>query len=645
MGLRPLRVPGLRRSTGVEGQASSQPLTSSEGKPAYRIWESHLAFLLTLLALTLLTPRIMTYLTPVTGDEPFYLMTAISIWDDHDLNECNNYRQRDESRLYPPFYTSRAGGFGGFPRGWQGWRSPYPLPPHPAQLVPYTRMCAGLSEYEAIDPRVALPDDGSGNELYSKHGLGLSLMILPAFVLGDRPFVVLLLNLVGALLAANVYLLAREGTGKVLPAILTWAAFTFTVPQLTYSFLIFPELPAALFVLYAFRRIRLWHNNVWQVAAIGFSMAFLPWLHYRFIPVSVGLFAYYVYQDFAHRRKARLVGEAAREAASEGDHASVGLANEPPGGQLPRPTWRRNSNLNYILIAGQPVVSAVLLMLFFYHRYEQIIPNSADHAGSSDLAGTLRGMAGLLLDEQWGLLVAAPIFILAIVGVLIMGAQRAWRKDLVWIGVIFVPYYLVVANYAQWWGEWCPPARYVASTLPLLALPFAVSLSRIGGGAYKGIYLGLLLLSLFTTWAFIHQPQWLYNQPYTYRTQEQKLLPTTSQVITRGVPDLLREVAPDLPAKKIATGISDNIPSFVFTYFASVYMYPEEAEPVIAAAWYESVPLVVAILLIIAISLALALASQRRRPASAQPLPAGPSIDSQEYTTERAIPQATEAES
>jgi hypothetical protein len=583
----------------------------------------------------------MTYLNPVTGDEPFYLMTAISIWDDHDLNECNNYRQRDESRLYPPFYTSRAGGFAGFPRGWQGWRAPFPLPPHPAQLVPYTRMCAGLSEYEAINPRVPLPDDGTGNELYSKHGLGLSLMILPAFVLGDRLFVVLFLNLVGALLAANVYLLAREGTGKMLPAVLTWVAFTVTVPLLAYSFLIFPELPAALFVLYGFRRIRLWRNNVWQVAAIGFSIAFLPWLHYRFIPVSVGLFAYYLYQDFAHRRQARL----ASDAESEAEDTSQPYVEERFDRRLPRHASRRNSNLNYILVAGQPLVSAVLLMLFFYHRYEQIIPNQADHAGSSDLPGTLRGMAGLLLDEQWGLLVAAPIFILAIVGLLIMGTQRAWRKDLLWIGVIFVPYYLVVANYAQWWGEWCPPARYIASTLPLLALPFAVSLSSIRGGAYKGIYLGLLLLSLFTTWAFIHQPQWLYNQPYTYVTQDEKLLPTTSQVITRGVPDLLREVGPDLPAKKIAAGITDNLPSFVFTYFASVYMYPEEAEPVIAAVWYDSVPLTVAVLLIIAVSLALALASQRGRRARAQPLPAGSSIDSQEYTTERAIPQAKEAES
>ena len=62
---------------------------------------------------------------------------------------------------------------------------------------------------------------------------------------------VFLLNILGALVAVNIYLLARQGTGKLWPAMLTWVAFSFTVPLMPYSFLIFPELPAALLVIYA----------------------------------------------------------------------------------------------------------------------------------------------------------------------------------------------------------------------------------------------------------------------------------------------------------------------------------------------------------------------------------------------------------
>ena len=64
------------------------------------------------------------------------------------------------------------------------------------------------------------------------------------------------------------------------------------MPLFAYSFLIFPELPAALLTIYAFRRIWLGKNNWLQIFTIGLCLAFLPWLHYRFTPICVGLFIY-----------------------------------------------------------------------------------------------------------------------------------------------------------------------------------------------------------------------------------------------------------------------------------------------------------------------------------------------------------------
>ncbi|HMS58137.1 MAG TPA: hypothetical protein PKA49_04710, partial [Tepidiformaceae bacterium] len=48
----------------------------------------------------------------ITGDEPFYVMTALSLYRDHDLDELNNYRQRD----YDSFSPSDP-----LPGDWQGW--------------------------------------------------------------------------------------------------------------------------------------------------------------------------------------------------------------------------------------------------------------------------------------------------------------------------------------------------------------------------------------------------------------------------------------------------------------------------------------------------------------------------------------------
>jgi hypothetical protein len=524
-------------------------------------WETASIFALTFAVLALFAPRIMTYLNPVTGDEPFYLMTAISIWKDGDLNECNNYRQLDEAAFHPAFYDP----WYGYPEGWQGWvPTPYPLPPHPARLVPPSRRCI------STDPSVPLPANGTRSELYSKHGLGLSLLILPAFVAGGRELVVYFLVAMGALLAANVYLLARESAKQVWPALLTWLAFAFTVPQLPYSYLIFPELPAALFILYAFRRIRIWNNNLFQVAAIGTAIAFLPWLHYRFVPVSAALFIYFVYNTVKRVTPHRLV--------------------------------------SYALVINQCVVSAGLLMYFFYYRYLQPFPNASDHAGSSDVEGTLRGAAGLFIDVQWGLFVAAPVYILAIVGVVLIGTHKPHRRDLLWLGLVFVPYFGVIANYAQFWGEWCPPARYLASILPLLAMPFAFSLDRIRNWGYYAIYGVLLAVSVAVVAGYLYAPQWMYHHPETY---------SLNHVVTIGLPMLLRELPGELQGIIDPNALNASLPSFVLPYF--YYLQdPVYGDRTSALAWSKSTGPALIIATIVALSLVLAWWSHRPRRATSR---------------------------
>jgi hypothetical protein len=547
-----------------------------------RRWEPFGIFLATFVVLAAIVPRMITYLDPVTGDEPYYLMTAISLLQDGDLNECNNYRANDEAKLYPAFYAgtntgtmSVADPFGALasiaPPGWKGWpRAPFPLAPHGAKLNPSSREC--LSTYSVIP----LPADGSQSELYSKHGLGMTLLVLPAFALFGRVGVMLFLVTLAALLATNVYLLGCEATGKVIPAVLTWVAFAVATPFFAYSFLIFPEMAAGLLVLYAFRRIRLWQNNTWQVAGIGACLAFLPWLHYRFLPLTLGLMLYYTYQHRRHGTERRLVSGA--------------------------------------LILGQLALSAVLLMLFFYQRYGQIYPDTSDHtdrAGVSDFAATLRGGVGLLLDEQWGLLVYAPIFILAFVGLILMSVKADWRKDLIWIGVLMIPYYLLMANYAQWWGEWGPPARYLVSVLPLLALPFALSLDWIGGVAYKAIYGLLMLPTLLVTFAFAYQPQWMYSQPRPwcgssfFQVGVKHLFPWLF-----GPPEYADLVCSDFPRKDFkGDGL---LPSFVAPY----YMFQQDKSgyygPIFtSAAWKAAIGPTMLIVLIVGVSLLLAIWQSR----------------------------------
>jgi 4-amino-4-deoxy-L-arabinose transferase-like glycosyltransferase len=531
-----------------------------------RFWEPFVVFLVTLAVMVAFTQRVVAHLTPTTGDEPFYLMMTISMLSDGDLNECNNYIQHDEATLYPPFYFfDGKQAYADFPDDWVGWKTaPFPLPPHAGHIVPASRQCA--SNYRTYP---VVYDNPSG-ELYSKHGLGLSVMVLPAFALGGRLSVVFFLNLLGALLAVNIYLLAREGTGKMWPAVLTWVAFAFTVPLLPYSYLIFPELPAALLILYAFRRIRLMGNTGWQTLAVGLCVAALPWFHYRFAPICAGLVIYYFFRDRAAKEEGR------------------------------RRKWT--------LLMTPAVLSALVLMAFFYQRYMLPFPNPEDHAGINDLEGTVRGAVGLFLDQQWGLFVAAPVFILTLVGIIEMAQDRGRRKEMVWIGVVALPYFLVIANYAQWWGEWCPPARYLAPVLPLLALPFAVVLDKIHGVIYKAIYGVLLLLSFLTTWGFLYEPQWMYNQPNG-----------KSLLLVRGLPELASTLGLPFLGN---LGATQFFPSFVTPYFA-YFSGKQVGDAAARAAWRASLGPLIIIMGVVAICLILAHFSKRDDGESSSPTTGG----------------------
>jgi hypothetical protein len=181
-----------------------------------------------------------------------------------------------------------------------------------------------------------------------------------------------------------------------------------------------------------------------------------------------------------------------------------------------------------------------------------------------------------------------------------------------WIGVISIPYFLLIANYAQWWGEWCPPGRYLASVLPLFALPFAVTLDRINGIAYRVIYGVLLFLSLLTMWGFIYQPQWMYNQPFTSDGSAGK-----SELLTKGFDTMGATLR--LPFLR-DLDLTEFLPSFVYPYFA--YFRGENfGDAAAAGAWRTSLlPLaVVALVILVSLLLARASASRRKTPSGAPP--------------------------
>jgi len=381
--------------------------------------------LLSLILAGLWTARLVSQMSLPTGDEPYYLLIAHSLWYDGDLDLANNFAAGDYRAYYPrllyPYHESQ----GTVPPG-----------------------------------------------LYSKHTPGTSLLVLPGYLLAGWPGAALTMALTGALLAIQLYLLAREASGRRDVAFLVWAMLALSNPVASYAPLIFPETPAALLTTCAFRWLRRWDEaGAGRRLLVGLCLASLPWLHPRFLLLAASLGLLWLWQSRREQRRWPLV-------------------------ILP------------ILVSGG------LFVAYHLYLYGSLRLNYADHGGSTDLEGSVVALFGLFLDQQWGLLLHAPIYLAAGVNLARLWQSPDDRVEFNRLLLVILPYFGLIVSYRYWWGEWCPPGRYLLAILPLLAWPLSRGLAMAQEQRTARLYtLGLALPGWLIMAAFVLQPALMYNHP------------------------------------------------------------------------------------------------------------------------------------
>ena len=314
------------------------------------------------------------------GDEPHYLLIAESLLQDGDVDLMNQF----ESHAFSKF-TSAA------------------LEPHSAPRSPRGR-------------------------LYAVHTPGLSALIAPGYALFGFAGARAMVSLVMAAVVALLFFAARESLG-VEAAGFVFIAATFASPLPIYANSVFPDSVATLAVAAALAGLVASTPPLNVLATL--SIASLPWLHPRFVPLAALLAAALMFRrGFDARRMA--------------------------------------------IFAGPLALSLAGLMAHFQSLFGSVSLSAAygpNFSSDVSIARIPWGAAALVLDRQFGLLLFSPLILSGLPGFWPWWKQnRPMAALLLAIPLTFLG---TGGSFSMWWGGASAPGRFLVGATPALLLVVA----------------------------------------------------------------------------------------------------------------------------------------------------------------------------
>ncbi|MGH9200500.1 MAG: hypothetical protein ACRD2A_04600, partial [Vicinamibacterales bacterium] len=300
---------------------------------------------------------------------------------------------------------------------------------------------------------------GIDEQIYSIHSPGLSVIVLPAFAIAGYPGAAATVIALTATASAITWSVAWLLTANAAAAWAGWAAVFLTTPFFFHGFTLYPDGVGALLVM-----LGVWLMTRFELrlptgrGALllgGFAVGVLPWLHTRFAVLAVAL--------------SLLV--------------SLRLASA------------ENRGARLLTFLAPPVISLAFWLGYFWLIWGLPDP-SAPYGGNTQTAfGYIsRGLTGLLIDQQFGVLFSAPIYVVAFAALALMMRRRA--RFSVELLFLVVPYVAAASSFAMWWGGVSSPARFVAAVLPVAAIPIAWWWAHQSSVGWRALTLFLLLLSV-----------------------------------------------------------------------------------------------------------------------------------------------------
>lgn len=301
-------------------------------------------------------------------------------------------------------------------------------------------------DYASFYPYPVLESHGHdyrGNGvLHSQHNVGLPLLLtIPYCLLGEPDWARLEMAFLTALASWSIFLLARSWTKRDDVAWVTWAAATFTSPLWTMAPQLYPDTAAILGVAIALLLLNSPSLSNGKLLVLGLVVAWLPWLNVRLALLSLLIIATAV-------RKLR----------------------------RSRPHWKQ-----WVFLIVLPSISGVVWLWISYAWYGSLLPSAIYTPVVADIPFSWERLYVALVDlglgREFGLLTYAPIYWIALVGLVVMASRR---EKAMWVPVIWLIVHIAFLALSQAMAAQGPgytfPARMMVPIIPLLAIPLAYAI-------------------------------------------------------------------------------------------------------------------------------------------------------------------------
>ena len=416
-------------------------------------------FLFTFIAYTFITTRYIQNILP-RGDGPHYLLVTQSLLKDRDIDLRNNYLNMDYKSYTPRKIPERS------------WH------------------VSGSCKHEAA---------------YPAHYIGLSVLFIPFFAWAGANGTIFLMNLLtAATIAVSFLAISRLINGNKFYPLISVLVLGLTLPFAAHATKLAPGIPAAFIIMLSFYLIVVIRS---KFLIAGLLLAFLPWLHFKYVLVCLLLVLFLIIKkitkvDFVAMR-------------------------------------------NILKVAVPLSISIFLMGIYSNYFYGSFLPNTSlleSERLATYYSGIPYGLLGLFFDRKYGLLTYAPYFAIVPIGIVWYRLKKL--PNFYTISSIIISFLLLHGWFKVWCGCWFSPTRYLVEVLPFLTIFIATALY------YSKSYLTKLLYLIGGAFSFLIfvkaslEPKLLYmlaKEPHN------KLL-ASLDISDRLIPNIIRHAFRDVTA-------------------------------------------------------------------------------------------------